>query len=416
MNKPLSLFIAWRYVRAKKRNRFVSFISLASMLGIALGVTVLITVLSVMNGFDAVIQSKFFALAPQLTLFVPYDKMSQWQSIQKKITPIKQIQAAAPFSSGQGMLILGQQIRGLRFVGITPKAERNISKIGDHILGGKLESLTPGSFNLIVGQSLAMHTGLAVGDKVNVFTPQTSVTLAGIFPRYRQFTISGIFHVSDGFGFGNSVAYMNRQDAMHLFGSEQSQNGLHITLHNVFQAQAVNQQLQKLFPPQYMLSDWTQTFGAFFSALQMEKMILFIILLLIVAVAAFNLVSSLVMVVNDKKSDIAILRTIGASPGLILRSFILQGALIGFIGTALGLLGGVLLASHVTVIANWLQNTFHIQFVRADVFFVNYVPSKIHLHDLVQVCSLAFAFSLAATIYPAWMAFKTEPAEALRYE
>lgn len=408
--------MAWRYSRAKKRNHFVSFITLASVLGIALGVTVLITVLSVMNGFEFQVKKRFFALAPQVTVQMPYAAMADWKKTATLLSKEPGVEALAPFAGGMGIIVNGQQFTGLQFLGIIPSEEQKISELGSKIVAGNLASLQANKFNIVLGQTIADKLNVALGDKITVMTPQTSVTLAGVFPRYRQFTISGIFHASDGFGFDSSIAYIDMSDALKLFGSQQSQNGINLKLSNLYAAPQISSALQAKLPISYSVSNWTQTFGAFAQALDMEKSALFIILLLIVAVATFNLVSTLVMVVNDKQADIAILRTLGATPGLVMRSFILQGAIIGLIGTLLGLCGGIILSLNVTTITDWIQNTFHVQFLNSSLFIIDYLPSKITLSDVVSVCLCSFGLSLLATVYPAWVAFRTQPAEALRYE
>lgn len=414
MFKPLSLFIALRYTRAKRRNHFISFISLASMLGIALGVTVLITVMSIMNGFDTQIRQRFFAIAPEVTIQT-YHSVSDWASLEKTVNTIPHVKASAPYVSGNGMILRDNNVVGLKLMGILPAAEKKISHLSSSLVEGKLESLTQNPFNIIIGQSIANAFGLNVGDKINILTPQTSVTLAGVFPRYKTFTVSGIYHSSGGL-FDSSVAYINLHDAEKLFLLGQRESGLHLTLHHLYDAQTVTQQLQKTLSSYWAVTNWTLQFGPFFQALSMEKTMLFIVLLLIIAVAAFNLVSSLVMLVNDKRADIAILRTLGAKRCTIMSIFIFQGLLIGLLGTLLGIAGGWLLASHVTSLADAIQNTFHIQFVRESVFIIDFVPSQIHLSDIWDVGIAALLLSFLATLYPAWVAFRCEPAEVLRHE
>lgn len=416
MIRPVSLYIGLRYTRAKRRNHFISFISLASMLGIALGVMVLITVLSVMNGFNYQIRTKFFAVAPQVTILTNENITHTWQQQAKRLLSLPQVKSLAPYVSGKGMLISHGQVEGVQAVGIIPMEEEKISSIGKYTIEGSLSSLKPGKFNIVVGQTLATNLGLFVGDKVNLFTPQVNVTLAGSFLRYRQMTVSGIFHTKGDFGFDSSVAYINFEDAYKLFPTGQGVSGYYLKLKNLYEAPEVSEQLQTMFPRHYTVTDWTKQFGAFFQALTMQKTILFVILLLIVAIAAFNLVSTLVMVVNDKRADIAILRTLGATPGMIMRTFIIQGIVIGFIGTLLGLITGLLLAANVTALTNWVQSYFHIQLISSSVYFVDFLPSRIESSDVILVCTLSLFLSFLATIYPSWIAFRTQPAEALRYE
>lgn len=415
MKKPLSLIIGLRYTRAKRRNQFISFISLASLLGIALGVTVLITVLSVMNGFNQQIRERFFAITPAVTVTTGENISTRWPSLVRAVKTVPGVIDAAPFVSGNGMIMQGTQFAGVTLMGISPDLESHVSTLKDHLLRGNLNTLRAGAFNAVIGKGLADTLGLQVGDSISIFTPQTNVTLMGVFPRYKIFHITGIYHTTGGL-YDAGLIFVNRHDAQLLFLSGQRMSGVHIRVRDLYDAPTVSQQLAQILTPDYAVTDWTVQFGAFFEALAMEKTMLFVILLLIVAVAAFNLVSTLVMVVNDKRADIAILRTLGARPRTIMMAFVVQGAVIGLWGTLLGLIGGLLLASNVTRIANYIQTVFHIQFVRSSVFFINFVPSRISLHDVIGVCFATLLFSLIATIYPAIIAFRTQPAEALRYE
>lgn len=416
MFKSLAFYIGSRYTRAKTRNGFISFISLASMLGIALGVTVLITALSVMNGFNDEIKTRFFALMPQMSVLTNQSLHSDWRQLAKQVEQVPGVTGVAPFVAGKGIIMSHGDAFGVEAQGILPSTEAKVSDLQGKMVTGTLRSLQPGKFNIIIGQTLADDLGVDVGDKITVFTPQTSVTLAGVFPRYRRFTITGIFHASNAFGFDLAYAYMNMSDAARVFPASHGTRGVHIRVSNIYDVGRMSAQLASQLPPGYLVTNWTQSNGAFFQAIWMEKTILFVILMLIIAVAAFNLVSTLVMVVNDKRADIAILRTLGASPGTILRTFLVQGLIIGVIGTLLGVVGGVILATYATNIVNWYQSTFHVQLLQSSVFFVNYLPSKIEWSDVVIVTVLAVVLSLLAALYPAWMAFKTQPAEALRYD
>ncbi len=386
------------------------------MLGIALGVLVLIIVLSVMNGFDYQIRKRFFSIAPQVTVMTGMKLNSTWRKTAGKIAGLDQVIGVAPFVSGKGMIINAGQIDGVQAIGILPSQEGKVSELGKKIIKGKLNSLQPGKYNMGIGKALARTMGVTVGDQINLLTPKVSVTLAGVFPRYRRFNVTGIFHSSGGFGFETGVVYINMHDAAVLFPPGQAISGFQVKLKDLYQAPMVTQLINNLLPATYQTTNWTLQFGSFFQALAMEKTMLFVILLLIVAVAVFNLVSTLVMVVNDKRADIAILRTLGASPGTIMRTIMVQGALIGIVGTIVGLGLGLLLAHNVTAITNWIQNLFHVQFLNSSVFFLNYLPSRIELSDVIRVCLIAFGLSILATLYPAWIAFRTQPAEALRYE
>ena len=414
MIRPLALYVGLRYARAKRRNHFISFISLVSMLGIALGVAVLITVLSVMNGFDYEIRTHFFALAPQVTVMTGQNIEKTWPELQKTIASNSEVVASAPFVTRMGLLSNEGIVSGATVLGVVPSQEKKVSQLDGKLVVGRLSSLNPGSYNIILGRKLANQLGLSIGDKVTLFTPQTTTTPLGIFPQFRRFTISGIFSTKSGFGFDAGIAYINMQDGFRLFS--QGISGLHIKIKNLYQAQSVTQQLQKLLPGEFLVTNWTEQFGSFFKAIAMEKTIMFVILLLIVGVAIFNLVSTLVMVVNDKRADIAILRTLGASPRTIMSIFVIQGAVVGIIGTLVGVIGGVILALNATTIVNSVQQIFHVQFLTNSVYFVNFLPSRLQWLDVLNVSLIAFALSLIATIYPAFIAFRTEPAEALRYE
>lgn len=416
MIRPFTLFVGLRYTRAKRRNSFISFISLISMLGIGLGVAVLITVLSVMNGFDYQIHQKFFSVAPAVTISTGDTQQDDWPSLIKQVTALPQVSGAAPFVNGQGMLLNQGAVSGAQVIGIVPSQQNTISDLNTKMQSGKLESLTPDAYNMVIGKTLASNLGLTVGDQVNLFTPQSTTTPLGILPRFRRFTISGIFDTDNGFGFDSGVAYINYQDAQRLYSAGQGVSGLYLKLNNVYSADLVTQELQQQLPAFYYVTNWTEQYGAFFDALSMEKTIMFVILLLIVGVATFNLVSTLVMVVNDKRPDIAILRTMGASPRQIMRIFIIQGAVVGMIGVGLGIVGGVILSLNATAIVNAIQNHFHVQLISSSVYFVNFLPSQLHILDVINVALIAFGLSLIATIYPALSASKTHPAEALRYE
>jgi len=415
MKTPLSLIIGLRYTRAKRRTHFVSFISLASLLGIGLGVMVLITVLSIMNGFNTQIRERFFAITPAVTVMTSQNIANSWHELIHATKKVPDVKDAAPYVSGNGMIMKGTQFAGVSLMGILPSEEAKISQLEKHIIEGNLDSLQSGKFNVVIGKSLAQSLHLQIGDHINILTPQTNVTLVGIFPRYKTFNITGIYHTTGGL-YDNTELFINMKDAEVLFLPGQRESGVHMKLRDLYDAPLVTNQLAGVLSPEYSITNWTIQFGAFFQALSMEKTMLFVILLLIVAVAAFNLVSMLVMAVNDKRADIAILRTLGARPSTIMMTFVVQGAIVGLFGTILGLIFGLLLAANVTAIANELQHLFHMQFVRSDVYFINFVPSKIQLSDVLEVCLASMGFSLIATIYPAILAFKTQPAEALRYE
>jgi lipoprotein-releasing system permease protein len=414
--RPVSLFVGLRYTRAKRRNHFISFISLTSMIGIALGVTVLITVLSVMNGFDAAIRDHFFAMAQQVNVRSLGNSIPAWETLAQKLSKENGVTGAAPFVEGQGLISANGQTSGVMTFGILPDSEKQISILANKMVSGSLDALTPRHFGIVLGAKLAGNLGLSLGDKVTLIVPTATLTPVGILPRYKIFTVAGIFKIGNGFGYDSQYAYMNLQDAQKLFLLGNAVSGIQLKLKDFYQAPALSKQLADKLPPGYLVSNWTENYGAFFEAIKLEKTMMFLMLILIIAVAAFNLVSTLVMMVTDKRADIAILRTLGATPQLILRIFMIQGIVIGVVGTMLGLAGGILLSLHVTELVNSIQTMFHLKLISSDVYYVNYLPSRLQPADVWHVCLISLGLSLLATIYPALKAAGTQPAEALRYE
>lgn len=416
MFKPLSLYIGLRYTRAKRRNHFVSFIALTSMIGIALSLIVLITVLSVFNGFDQKIKQQIYGMVPHVTVSGVGGKLKNWQSVEKTVMTEPGVLGVAPYVAGQGMLVRDGIVHPVMVTGINPKLETQISSLSSKVVRGSLTSLQPKQFNVAIGQNLADALGVISNTPINLYIPQVNVTPVGMIPRARQFHATTIFDVGNGFGFNSNFAFINMQDAQHLFGLGNNVSGLQLKVKNLFAAPVIAQRLQQKLGYNYQVGNWTQQYGAFYHAVQMEKSMMFFILILLVLIAAFNLVSGLVMAVTDKESDIAILRTFGATPSMIMRIFIVQGSTIGIVGTIIGLLLGLLLASHVTQVNNFIQNVFHIRLFTSNVYFVNYLPSHIEFSDVFKVCIAALVMSVLATIYPAWRASRVQPAEALRYE
>lgn len=416
MAKPLSLLIGFRYVRSKKCSGFISFIAMTSLIGIALGVMVLITVLSVMNGFDAQIKQQFFSIMPEITAYADGQLPKPLLSYETNIKQAVGVVAAAPFIDAKGMLSRGGKVSGVDVMGILPKPEAAMTDLNSHFIIGNLNILQPGKYNIAIGESLAAELGVELGDKIILITPQVQSSLLGVTPIYRQFTVAGIFHYNAAMGIDDSRAYIAYGDAQKLYAGGSITQGFHVRIANPFQAYTVAANLQNYLPPQFNIETWEDSSGAFFKAVAMEKTMMFIILLLIIAVAAFNLVATLVMVVKEKQADIAILRTMGATPGLIMRVFLVQGAIVGLLGTFIGVVLGLLLAHYANDIVMWIENLFHVQLIPASVYFVDYLPSKILASDVIHVVLIAVVLSLVAAIYPAWRAFKTEPAEALRYD
>ena len=415
MIRPLPLYIGLRYTRAKRRNGFISFISLASTLGIALGVAVLLTVLSVMNGFDEQIRNHFFAMAPQVTINTGEDITDNWRQLAHTASQIPQVRASAPFVSGEGMLIKGNLLRGVNIMGILPGEEIRISQLAKKTVNGNVNSLTPGSFNVMITRNLADQLSLKPKDPVNLFTSQATTTPLGLFPRYRRFTVSGIYN-SVSNSIASDAVYINMEDAQKLLAAGPRVSGLHLKLTDIEDAPRVHRQIQRLLPGDFSVTDWTVESGAFFQALALEKTMMFIILLLVIAIAAFNLVSMLMMVVNEKQADIAILRTLGASPSTIRNIFIVQGTVLGIFGTLAGLAAGIILTLNVNPVVNALQHFFHVQFIPVTAYWSNFLPTKILVRDILIVCVMSLGLSVLATLYPAFVAFRIQPAEALRYE
>ncbi len=415
MFKPLSLFIGWRYTRAQKKNHFVSFISLSSMLGIAVGVMVLITVLSVMNGFDEEIHKRFFGMAPEITITGQDGLIRNWQQLEKDIAHQPDIKAIAPYVSAQGLITYEGQVYPMMLTGILPEAEEAITALQHKMLNGSVENLN--HFGIILGRALAENLGVGLGDQLTVMIPQANVTPAGMEPRFKRFTVKGVFSAGTGFNFDTKLAFIHLTDAQKLLQlSSDEVSGIRLKIREEYEAPMLSVKLARQLGEGYQIGNWTESFGAFFEAVKMEKTMMFLILLLIIAVAAFNLVSSLVMVVNDKQAEIAILRTIGATPAMILKIFIVQGMMVGCVGVFLGVVSGMLLASNATKIVNAIQSFFGVHVLSSSIYFVDYLPSKIMFSDVWQVCVMALLMSFLATIYPAWRASKTVIAEALHHE
>jgi lipoprotein-releasing system permease protein len=413
--KPYELFIGLRYTRAKRRNHFISFISLISMLGIALGVAALITVLSVMNGFQDELRSRILGVAAHIEITGFDNTLADWQKVAVQSKSVPEVQAAAPFVAGQGLLAYGEAVQGTMVRGIVPEAEDSVADIGRKMKLGKLSTLRAGEWGIVLGADLARNLGVQMGDKVTLITPQGQVTPAGMVPRLKQFTVVGLFQIGM-YEYDAGLALIAMPDAQKLFRMGDKVSGVRLKLADLYRAPEVAMTLSKTLTGDYYIRDWTQSHSNFFRAVQMEKRVMFVILLLIVAVAAFNIVSTLVMVVTDKQADIAILRTLGASPMSIMKIFMVQGAVIGIVGTALGLIAGILLALNIGVVVPFIEHTFGVQFLSADVYQISELPSKLDWHDVSVIAIVSLALSWLATLYPSWRASRTNPAEALRYE
>ncbi|AVG17859.1 lipoprotein-releasing ABC transporter permease subunit [Chromobacterium sp. TRC.1.1.SA] len=411
---PFEAFIGLRYLRAKRRNGFISFISLISIVGIALGVAALIIVLSVMNGFQKEIRGRILSVASHLEVSGYDGRLAGWRDAQAMLVKQPHVQAAAPFVSSQGLFVAYGNVRGGLVRGIEPALENKVVDVGHHMVSGKLEDLKPGSFGMTLGVELARQLGVGVGDKVTLMTPQGNITPAGMVPRSKQFTVVGIFKV-DMFEFDASLAMVNLRDAQVLERMGDSVSGVRLRLDDPMLAPQLKAELRPQLP-QLLVTDWTDTNANYFRAVQIEKRMMTIILTLIVAVAAFNLVSTLVMVVTDKQADIAILRTLGASPGSIMKIFVIQGAVAGVLGTLAGVASGVVIALNLDVIVPVIERIIGTKILSSDVYMIDYLPSDVQWGDVSTITIISLLLALFATLYPSWRASRTQPAEALRYE
>jgi len=409
------LLVGLRYTRAKRRNHFISFISLISMAGIALGVAALIVVLSVMNGFQQELRARILSVVSHVQLSGPGDRLDDWRRVADAAAAQPRVLAAAPFVNAQGMITYGRGVRGALVRGVLPELEERVADIGRHMRSGRLEALRPGEFGIVLGGALARGIGALPGDKVALIAPQGQVTPAGVIPRLKQFTVVGTFEIGM-YEYDSSLALVHLEDAQRLYQLGGAVSGVRLKLDDLFAAREVARELTAKLSPEVYASDWTRSHANFFRAVEIEKRVMFIILTLIVAVAAFNIVSTLVMLVTDKQADIAILRTLGAAPGSILQIFVVQGAMIGVIGTLIGVTGGVLLALNVDTVVPALETVLGFKFLSPEVYYITDLPSDVQPHDVLVIGVVSLVMSFVATLYPSWRAARVNPAEALRYE
>jgi lipoprotein-releasing system permease protein len=409
------LFIGLRYTRAKRRNRFVSFISLISMLGIALGVAALIVVLSVMNGFQTELRSRILGVASHVQISGLNGELGEWRQLAEESARHPQVRAAAPYISAQGMLSFDETVRGALVRGILPDAEEKVADFNRHMRSGALQSLQPGEYAVILGAELARALRVHDGEKITLIAPQGLVTPAAILPRLKQFKVVGIFEVGM-YEYDSGLALIHLQDAQALYRMEDRVSGVRLKLDELFDAPSVARELVRYVRADAYISDWTRSHANFFRAVAIEKNMMFIILSLIVAVAAFNIVSTLIMAVTDKQADIAILRTLGASPRSVMVIFIIQGAIIGVIGLALGVLGGLLLANNLEVVIPAIEKMTGVTLWTKEVYYISELPSEVLWSDVSVIVTIAFVLTLLATLYPSWRASRVNPADALRYE
>jgi lipoprotein-releasing system permease protein len=412
---PFEYFVGLRYTRAKRRNHFISFISMTSMAGIALGVAALIVVLSVMNGFQKELRTRILGVASHVQLSAFEGGLSGWATVADAAKANPEVIAAAPYIHAQGLLSFQQTVQGSIIRGVVPQMEDQVADIGRSMKKGSLDALKPGEFGIVLGKELARNLGVRMDEKVTVIAPQGQVTAAGVLPRVKQFRVVGIFEVGM-YEYDSGLALLHLADAQRLYRLEDKVTGVRLKLKDLYAAPRVSRELSTTLPADVFVTDWTRSHANFFRAVQIEKRVMFIILTLIVAVAAFNIVSTLVMAVTDKQADIAILRTLGASPGSIMKIFIVQGALIGCIGTIVGTVTGVLLALNIDVVVPFIESTFGVQFLAKDVYYISDLPSDLRWDDVFVIAGVSFGLSLLATLYPSYRASRLEPAAALRYE
>jgi len=413
--QPLSLFIGLRYTRAKRQNHYISFISLASMLGIALGIAALITVMSVMNGFQKEVRARILGVTAHVQVMGTETGLEKWQAARDVAMKNPDVVATAPFVNGQGLLAYSSSVRGAMVRGILPADEDTVADLGRSMRVGELTSLVPEAYNIILGADMARQLGARMGTKLMLITPQFSATPAGMVPRTRSFTVSGIFS-SGHYEYDSTLALIHMRDAQVLFRLGENVTGIRLKLKDTDRARSVSRMLGDTLKIDGYVTDWTRQNEVYFRAVEIEKRMMFIILALIIAVAAFNLVSTLVMVVTDKHPDIAILRTLGASPGMIMKIFVVQGAVIGVIGTLIGVVAGVLLALNIDVIVPFIETVIGAKMLSPEVYFLSDMPSDLRSSDVWITVVIAVSLSLAATLYPSWRASRVNPAEALRYE
>ena len=414
MIRPFELFVGLRYTRARKRSHFISIISLISILGITLGITALITTLSVMNGFGKELRGRILGVISHVTITESTGQLHDWRGTAARIKNPR-VTGRAPYIAGQGMVARGKTVSGVMVRGVLPSEEMQVSEFGSRMIEGKLEALKPGEFGVVIGSALAWKLDLTVGSPVSLVIPQALVTPAGLLPRFKRFTVVGIFKM-DMYEYDSGLVLMHLDDAAKLYQMGDEVSGLRLKLDDLDAAPEVAGELAAGLGPNYLARDWTREHGNFFRALKIEKTVMFVILLLIVTVAMFNVISTLVVVVTEKRADIAILRTLGASPRSIMGIFLAHGSVVGVAGTLVGTACGVLLALNVEPIVHGIERLFSTSFIAADVYFISELPSDLHWSDVFLVSGCSLVLGLLSALYPAWRASKVQPAEALRYE
>jgi len=414
MFQPAPIFVGLRYLRAKRKNHFISFISMISMLGIALGVATLITVISVMNGFEKELRERILGMVSHATIQGIDGRFADWESVVDRAREHPEVVGAAPYIE-QETLLRGRNTAGAQVRGIVPELEPDVVDIGDMVVTGALSDLAAGQWGVMLGTGLASRLGVSTGDPVTIFAPEVRASPAGAMAQVRQFRVTGLFEAGVH-EYDTALAVVHLQDAQRLFRLGDNVSGVRLQLDDMMRARWVARELGDELPGYYRIRDWTQEHANFFRAVQMEKTVMFIILSLIIAVAAFNIISTLVMVVTDKQADIAILKTMGMGPKGIMSVFMVQGSLIGVIGTLVGVAGGIALALNVEPIIGAIESALSVEFLSAEVYYISDLPSELRASDVIRFGSVALVLSLISTIYPAWRASRTQPVEALRYE
>lgn len=415
MFRPLEIFVGSRYLRSRNRNRFVSFISLISVVGIAVSVAILIVVLSVMNGFESEVRGRILSVLSHGSITGMDGRLEDWRLVADIAAANPEVTGQAPFVSGQVMLVGNAGAAGVELRGIEPAAEKNASGAAGMVVVGSMDSLTARKWNIVLGQALADRLGAQVGDTVVLMSPEGGVTPAGVLPRMRRFTVSGIFYAGM-YEYDRSLAYVHLRDAASILRFGDAVSGLSLAVSDPLDAQSTVREVARSYGGGVYISDWTRQHANFFRSIQLTKSIIFVILLMVVAVAAFNIVSTLIMVVRDKNAEIAILRSMGASARSILGMFVTQGVLIGLVGTLLGMTAGVLLALNIGTLVAGIERVLQVQFVAPDVYFISELPSRLLWQDVAQVSGMAFLLVVVATIYPALRGAATNPARSLRHE
>jgi lipoprotein-releasing system permease protein len=410
------LLIGTRHLRSTHRRGFVSFVALISVMGLTLGVATLVVVLSVMNGFERELRTRILSVTSHAMLMGIHGTIDDWREVQQAVEREPGVVAAAPYIEAQALVANKKAVKGVMVRGVLPVEEARTTSLSQHLSGGSLGDLKSGAYNVILGANLAKELRVGVGDNVVIIAPEGTPTPSGVVPRMRRFHIIGTLK-SGMYEYDNTLAIIHMEDAARLYKLGDAVTGVRMTLQNPMRSTATLLDLmRKLGPEKYNGTDWTHTHTNFFRAIQTTKSMMFIILLMIVAVAAFNIVSTLVMIVKEKQTDIAILRTIGVGPKNVLAMFVVQGVLIGLAGTAIGAGLGILLAHNIQNIISGIERTFHVQFMDASVYYMSELPAYVEASDVIRICVVAFFLCALATIYPAWRASRTAPAEALRHD